>query len=423
MTTIQEAPGGENNTISNGNGLSRIFASLSHLIMGGVLFATRLLFSLFPINRKLIVLEGSKSYDDSTRTLFEEMLCLGLNKKYDFVWVLEHPERFSQLAKLDGVRVVRYVNSWVSLRHLPDLVKLSFFGSRAALHVYSNMPVCFRYTPGQKSMYLSHGIPLKNVRGILGRVNDDYVCATSDFEARLMQEAVGCLPSKMRITGFPRNDDLIRGLPRGSSFLAEYEGMKKIIWMPTFRHLRRHSVVEHARNDLSVDRDNEVPLLTKESMQELNACLRKHNAILIIKYHPLQDMSFVEPYSLSNVRTLTREDLEREGLNFYQALGGFDALITDYSSVGLDWLLLDKPVAYDISDIKEYADGLGFMVDDPLEYMPGDKITTCQDIRDFIEAVCEGVDDWSQKRHAVCDVMHKYQDDNSSKRVLDVLDL
>ena len=52
-------------------------------------------------------------------------------------------------------------------------------------------------------------------------------------------------------------------------------------------------------------------------------------------------------------------------------LGSSDALITDYSSVYFDYLLLDKPIGFTVDDMELYIKDRGFIFNNPEEYMPG----------------------------------------------------
>lgn len=74
---------------------------------------------------------------------------------------------------------------------------------------------------------------------------------------------------------------------------------------------------------------------------------------------------------LSNVLVFSDADFAAEGIRLYDLLARSDALITDFSSVFADYLLCDKPIAFDISDIDVKSDGLrGFVVDDPCNICP-----------------------------------------------------
>ena len=72
----------------------------------------------------------------------------------------------------------------------------------------------------------------------------------------------------------------------------------------------------------------------------------------------------------SDLSVWTDADLLSRQLTLYRLLAHADMLITDYSSVWVDWLLIDRPMAFAIADMKEYVASRGTF--QPLEdYLPG----------------------------------------------------
>lgn len=63
--------------------------------------------------------------------------------------------------------------------------------------------------------------------------------------------------------------------------------------------------------------------------------------------------------------------LEKKQIKLYELIGISDGLLSDYSSVAVDYLLLDRPLGYVLADYNIYKEKRGFVFEDPLEYMPG----------------------------------------------------
>ena len=74
---------------------------------------------------------------------------------------------------------------------------------------------------------------------------------------------------------------------------------------------------------------------------------------------------------LTCVQFIQESDLEMAGIQLYELLGQTDALMTDYSSVAVDYMLCDKPIAFLLEDYEAYRKNRGFVFEDPLQYMPG----------------------------------------------------
>ena len=70
------------------------------------------------------------------------------------------------------------------------------------------------------------------------------------------------------------------------------------------------------------------------------------------------------------------EALNYHMLTIYHIMDAFDVLVTDYSSVYVDFLLLNKPIIFSCPDIEVYKRDRGFIVDDPEMFMPGAKVKT-----------------------------------------------
>ena len=68
----------------------------------------------------------------------------------------------------------------------------------------------------------------------------------------------------------------------------------------------------------------------------------------------------------------------------YSLLGSADILLTDFSSIYIDYLLLNRPIGFVEDDFDEYSKSRGFIFDNPEEYMPGVKIRSLEDLKTFL---------------------------------------
>lgn len=75
-------------------------------------------------------------------------------------------------------------------------------------------------------------------------------------------------------------------------------------------------------------------------------------------------------------------------------------------------------MVFELGDYESYKSGRGFIVDSPLDYMPGDKIKNQTDLYSFIDNISNGVDKYKKERKLLKHKMHKYCDGKSSERVL-----
>ena len=106
------------------------------------------------------------------------------------------------------------------------------------------------------------------------------------------------------------------------------------------------------------------------------------------------------------------------GIQLYQFIPLSDALITDYSSVSVDYLLLNKPIIYTLDDYEEYARSRGFCLDNAINYMKGYHVYDEKGLEDSLIEISNGVDRYAQERETIAKEFHSYRDGNASARIL-----
>lgn len=264
--------------------------------------------------------------------------------------------------------------------------------------------------PTSKQLFIQmwHGSPLKHLSRTKQLKNGDYyscILYASDLFKDEMRQSFVVDDNKLVLVGNPRNDDLLKEtrLPR------DFENNGKIIlWLPTFR---RGIGLKETEKDL--------PILDNNNILELDERLVSLGIKLYIKPHPLQMGGLSElfsSYKPRNFQLITDDILREHNLTLYSFLGKTDALLTDYSSVFFDYLLLNKPIGFAIDDIDEYKKSRGFSLEPAENYMPGKKILTMHDLLQFVQDVHDGNDEYEAERKAVNNKVNYYTDDKSCER-------
>ena len=273
---------------------------------------------------------------------------------------------------------------------------------------------------GQMMVNIWHGIFYKNIRKLR---NDPEIPATitvgtSPLTKKMFAEAFGVSPTSVFISGYPRNDMMLRA----KSHAAELKGAltpdlsayrKILIWMPTFRRSNDGSVLKEG-----LERDNpfQVPSFND---QEFNRLLNAQDALCLIKPHYF-GLDNVEYKKYSNIMVIDDEWIARQGITLYELIACTDALITDFSSVIIDYLLLDKPVLCFCKDLQEYKQNQGLYFPDIENYIPTE-IT--QDESQFFGSVQsvlrDETDIHQEKRRRLKDLFFTYDDMKSSERLME----
>lgn len=362
------------------------------------------LFHLFPM-KNAIIFSSHNDFDMNSGALYEYILKRQGNKKYKLVWFVER----EQIVKLPR-NVMQISVHGINLRR--------YYWQAVAKYIFYDDTVIKKYRKNQIAVYLGHATrAMKNCRGKVPVPTDiDYVCSSSEENDPLMSEVYGCDINKMIHTGFPVTDLLYRHWKEFGKLKLEHTYKKIIIWMPTFRQ----SSFDVLRNDSNSNSETGLSLI--ESMvqfKDMDRYLEKNDTLMIVKFHPAQDMKAIHIYDTNNVMLLSPERIKKLGVDTYKLLTNTDALISDYSSISFDYLLLNRPIAYVLSDYESYK--LGFIVSNPWDYMPGEYLYSYEDLTTFLNHVMCGEDSMENKRRIVREKVARYNDGNASERIVEFL--
>ncbi len=375
--------------------------------------------ALFSTVSKSMVFESRSDYCDNSKALFLEALKYKVNEEYRIYWLVSKKEKFDHIS----IKNVKFVSLEYESSFLSFLAKLNAYRLTALsnyfFYTHQNLSK-HRPRKNQVVFNLTHGTSLKNTKGKHDPVkNNSYILSTSDFMGSIRLKSYDSGQDKLVVLGYPRNDLLFEDTKALMDLsIDKPEDFSLVLWMPTYR---RH--INKLVNDTDAKEDDiDLPLLKKKAEWDLlNQKLKKEKLILLIKPHPAQDLSFMALEEKENIKIVKNEDLEKAQIELYHLIGKSDLLITDYSSTYIDYLLLDRPIAFTVDDMKEYKDNTGFLVEDPLSYMPGAKLESFSDLIELLEDFKNKEDPYIDERKRILDLFHQYKDENSSKRILEFL--
>lgn len=141
--------------------------------------------------------------------------------------------------------------------------------------------------------------------------------------------AFGVPRDRIVVTGDPRDDGLLRQTrPRRS-------GRRRILYAPTWRD----GAPDPAAPDAA-------------GWQAITAWLEEHDAELFVRTHPLGRGDYAAGPAGSDRVQLYGSDVAND---ITPELAGFDALITDYSSIAFDYALVGRPIVFLAPDVESYA--------------------------------------------------------------------
>lgn len=360
-----------------------------------------------------ILFETNDDFTDNSRALFDYMVENGYNKKYELVWLVHEPEKYKKY-EAENVRFIRNFKKESDIR-------------RAEAYRYALTSKFIFYTQAfnwigmsrrnQVFVNLWHGCGYKANKNNR-RVFFDYCLVPGDIFIETKKEFFSCSTKKLLAFGYPRYDMMLRGSRTADGYkellLKESGSEKLVLWMPTYRHATSERLNEETLNN-----EFNIPIVDdKDKLLALNEFCKKNRILVAIKKHYLQIPYDFGENVLTNIVYLENSDLEEHGLQLYEFINCADALISDYSSVAIDYLLLDRPLGFTLDDYQAYTESRGWVFENPLEYMPGAHIYDIRQFEQFLLDVKEGHDEYKEKRAAVREKTHNTCD-NYCGRVLD----
>ena len=150
----------------------------------------------------------------------------------------------------------------------------------------------------------------------------------------------------------------------------------------------------------------------------MNKKLKEIGVKIVVKLHPMQDLDGYNLTDFDHFILMSHAEFIKRKMDLYLFMVQCDALITDYSSIFFDFLLLDRPIGFTEDDMEDYGSTRGFAVKDPDSYKPGFRIKTKDDLIKFATDLVNDIDLYKADRSRVMDLSNDYRDGGFSKRLL-----
>lgn len=347
------------------------------------------------------VVFGGRHYGGNTAPVFERARDVGLEP----VWLTTRPDVLS-----------RGRDDVIDARSLRGLWEAARAGGVALTHSLGDLhPVVFP-SRRTKLFNLWHGMPIKRISRADPRFQQrryarqdlremrrfEAMFVTSERMAEIFADTFLLQRERVHRTGQPRNDVLfdepsLELLDRYDPPLPPHG--RRILYCPTWR--------EHTPVRLFPFPDRDV--------QALDAELSRLSAVMFVRTHPSDPGRLDERWT----HIVPMQGDVAPEVN--DVLAAFDVLVTDYSSVWYDWLLLDRPAVFLPYDLDEYARAPGF-------YVPFEEIAAgpCPDTqRRFADALREAFDEpaaFADDRARVRQLVYDHHaDGEATGRVLEVI--
>lgn len=367
-----------------------------------------------------IIMETKPDYADNGRVLSEYMVENGYTDKYQIIWLVEDPKKFRQYQ----TKNVKFVKS-IGKHHIHRTVRAYYYALTSKYVLFTHV---FRWVekklPDQVYVNLWHGCGYKASRRVPGKENIfDYCLVPGKVFIDTKAEFFGCQKEQVLPIGYPRynlyqrdNQEVERYFASLSEGAADQSPRKNVLWMPTF--INSKDLVYYQNPIPSIIG---LPLMNSVlDLDRLEKICADLNINLIIKRHRIGRALQMDNEEKADPHIFYLDDdiLTSKGIQLYEMIAKTDALITDFSSAAIDYILVDKPIGFTLDGLADYTATRGFAFEDPRDYMPGEHMYTLDDLESFLRNVSEGVDLGKEQREKIIGETHNKTTDYC-KRILD----
>ncbi|MGE5340971.1 MAG: CDP-glycerol glycerophosphotransferase family protein [Candidatus Omnitrophota bacterium] len=285
-----------------------------------------------------------------------------------------------------------------------------------------------------KMIHMSHGVGLKltermlipeafmnsltpsETRQLDSKIfKNDLLISTSDFYARNVSSPAYSTPlDRIICSGYPKNDIFYRERQGETIFTdveiidnidaLKKENYKIIVYAPTFRDMDSSFMYADSIDDT-----------------HLNRYLVEHKLILVIKGHTSINTNKIKTKRFFQKEPLVVEDniwIYQNDRDGYPLLKRADLLITDYSSIYMDFLHARKPVVFFVYDYDDYITHHRDIQFDYETMTPGPKAKNYNElIRWISHFLVDGKDGFESERKRIFDLAFTHHDGESSARI------
>lgn len=355
----------------------------------------------------IIVFCSFPDYTDNAYAFCRYLASKKVDEKYKFVWLISDKSRVEEIRH-------RLVNDSINSDAISRLTIKGIWMFIRARYIFTTHGLFSTIKLTQhkdKIITLWHGMPLKHLGASerpdnASAPNSNYTIATNDFFQKIMSEAFACPIDQVLVVGQPRCDLLMEKTVWFSLQNIDTKKYNQIgIWLPTYRR----SIIGDIRTDGEY-RDKSISFLNEEMLLRLDAFLLKTNTLLLVKIHPMDAIQHCEFQGFKSLIFIKPQEFHSQ---LYPLLGSCDFMLTDYSSVFVDYQITRKPMAFVMDDIEAYKNSRGFYFEDLEKALPGPILKSYEELTNFITApkITQGIS------------YNKYYDNKSSERLAHALKL
>lgn len=347
------------------------FYKIYGLLLGEILSRIFALFVSPKADRVLVGCSAGKHFNGNSKEVFDTMFSEGK----DVFFITRDVKLYKVLSVEYNNRIIfsySFRALWIFLTSQKLVLSHGDYDVTPFQNIIKN----------KKVTNLWHGFPIKR-NGVLNwSLTDvekqtlldkykkiDLMVSGSETESKIYHDSFGVDLEKIKSVGSPRYDVLLQAQDDLLENLGLPSDKKIILYAPTYR----------------ADGSLKIFPFDDYSFEKLNDKLVELDAILLMRFH-INDKDKVASQVQYNDRIVELDQSKLQEVN--EILPFVDVLITDYSSLFVDFVVVDKPMMFFPYDIEVLNTKSGFSVD-MKEIYPGKIINTFEEfiinLVDFVE--------------------------------------
>lgn len=350
---------------------------------------------ILPKHNNIIIINDS-SLGDNTEIFFEYIL---RDDFYRIFWLWTNKDMSINLKKKYPNNSIIKLNSIRGLFYF-SIAKIAIIG-----HGYWDFLNYFNIRSAKYILNLWHGIPVKIKNNNLKNSKINYkkmvMVTNNDNEIKYFKKWNMIKENNIKKWGSPRFEYIYKIL----SNVQNYQNLKIKI-----------------KNKLNIDLDSKIllyaPTYREKSTTKIfpfpdinfniiSEICEKFNILLIIKKHPNDNNKFSQDIKnkIENSQYI-QYFVENKNIDRLELIIVSDALITDYSSIVYDFLLMNKPIAFIPYDIDQYQINTS-LTNEYYQMLSMNSKVTFDDFKDWLIEI--GKNDYGLSRNIdKTDILKKY---------------
>jgi len=358
---------------------------------------------IIPKNKKTIIIAHGDKYNDNCKYFFEYCMensnileCYWLTRNYDIAKRLKNTF-FNRILYTSSIKSL-----WLFLRSKNVVIS----------HGSGDVKPYYLTSLRKNVINLWHGFPLKRIGLLYEKTKNKkfiqeckkyrFMVSSSEIESYIFASAFNMNVDNIWITGSPRIDNLSN---KDDRMLEKHSYLKKIVilYAPTW-HKELGQTIFFPFNDFDIS--------------GIVNLLEKYDAYILLRGHvnDFKDISTDNNFKNCLGKRIISANYDVFP-DVYGILSHVNIVITDYSSIYIDFLLMDKPVFFIPYDYKDYEKCRGFTLDYH-RFTPGPKIYSQKDFIKTISNYIKNSHIDSDKRKNIRDLLYKYIDFQNCQRLL-----